>query len=115
MENDSDIDNEEEGTRKGKSTPYTTTEQHNNGNIFSLKQTLTFQRVFGDLEDDAAHSPGMIVDKATVSGQKLQEKLVTTGEFTQSDAAIMIDDMLKADFMDKVSWDTYRRVKGEGA
>ena len=57
----------------------------------------------------------MIVDKATVSGQKLQEKLVTTGEFTQSDAAIIIDDMVKVDFMDKVSWDTYRRVKGEGA
>ena len=57
----------------------------------------------------------MIVDKATVSGRKLQEKLVTTGEFTQSDAAFMIDDMLKADFMDKVSWDTYRRVNWKGA
>ena len=99
---------EEEGTHKGESTPYTTTEQQN---IFSLKQSLTFQRIFTELEDLAARSSGMSMDKTTVSGQQLQEKLVTTDEFTQNDAVIMIDDMVKEGFMDKVSWGTYRRKK----
>jgi len=80
-----DNENEHENDpRKEESTPYTPTEQQN---IFSLKQTLTFTRMFGELENDAAYSPGMSEDKTTVSGQQLQEMLVRTGQFTQSDAA----------------------------
>ena len=106
-----DMDNDEDDPYKEKSTPYTTTEQQTNGNIFSLKQALAFQRIFAELEDVAAHSSGMSMDKTTVSGQQLQAKLVTTNEFTQDNAAIMIDDMVKEGFMDKVSWGTYRRKK----
>jgi hypothetical protein len=100
---------EDESTHKGESTPYTTTENQNK--TFSLKQTLTFQRIFAELEDLAARSSCMSMDKTTVSGQQLQEKLVTTDEFTQNDAAIMIDDMVKEGFMEKVSWGSYRRKK----
>jgi hypothetical protein len=108
---DMDSTNEEEGTHKGESTPYTTTEQQK----FSIREIFTFTRIFAELEDVAAHSPGMSDDKSTISGQQLQERLVRTGDFTQSDAAIIIDHMLKEDFMDKVSWDTYRRKIRERA
>ena len=95
-----------EDPSKGKSTPYT------HDNIFSLKQVSTFWRIFGDLEDDEQYSnPGMEMDKTTISGEKLQNKLVSSGKFIQSDAAIIIEEMSKAEYIEKVSWDTYRRKK----
>lgn len=94
----------EDGTLKGESTPHTTPQQSN-----IVKQTLTFQRIFTELEKLAADYPGMSDDKDTVSGQQLQEKLVETGQFTQNDTVIMINNMVEQGFMDKVSWDTYRR------
>jgi hypothetical protein len=93
-----------EDPTKGKATPYT------NDNIFSLEQVSTFWRKFGELENAERYlNPGMEVDKTTISGEKLQDALVSSGKFTQSDAAIIIKDMEKAGFIEKVSWDTYRR------
>ncbi|MFZ0510583.1 MAG: hypothetical protein WAM14_03165 [Candidatus Nitrosopolaris sp.] len=93
-----------EDPTKGKTTPYT------NDNIFSLEQVSTFWEKFGELENAERHlNPGMEEDKTTISGEKLQDALVSSGKFTQSDAAIIINDMEKAWFIEKVSWDTYRR------
>ena len=93
-----------EDPSKGKGTTYTS------DNIFSLEQVSTFWRIFGDLEDDEEHSnPGMEMEKTTISGEKLQAVLVSSGKFIQSDAAIIIEEMRKAEYIEKVSWDTYRR------
>jgi hypothetical protein len=70
----------------------------------------TFWRKFGDLEAaEQQLNPGMQVDKTTISGEKLQAGLVSSGKFMQSDAAIIIEEMRKAEFIEKVAWDTYRR------
>jgi hypothetical protein len=55
----------------------------------------------------------MEVDKATISGQKLQELRVSSGKFFQSDAAMIIEEMSKTEFIEEVSWDTYRRRRKE--
>ena len=93
----------EEEPSKGKTTPYT------NNNTFSLEQVSIFWRKFSDLEDaERRLNPGMEVDKTTISGEKLQDALVSTGKFTQSDAAIIIKDMEKDGLIEEVSADTYR-------
>ena len=97
---------EEESTHKGKQNPYTL-----NNNIYSLEQVSTFWRIFGELEVAALQEPGMEIDAATVSGHKLQQNLVSCGKFFQSDAAMVIEEMSRTEFIEKVSWDTYRRVK----
>jgi predicted transcriptional regulator len=89
---------------KGKAAPYT------NNNTFSLEQVSAFWRKFSDLEDaERRLNPGMEVGKTTISEEKLQDGLVSSGKFTQSDAAIIIMDMDKDGLIEKVSWDTYRR------
>jgi predicted transcriptional regulator len=103
---DEDKYEEAEDPTKGKTTPYT------NNNVFSLEQSTTFWRKLGELEDaERRLNPGTEVDKTTISGEKLQDALVSSGKFTQSDAAIIIDDMEKGGLIEKVSWDTYRRKK----
>jgi hypothetical protein len=93
-----------EDPAKGKTTPYT------KNNIFSLEQSTIFWQKFGDLENAERHlNPGIDVDKSTISGEKLQGALVSSGKFTQSDAAIIINDMEKDGLIEKVAWDTYRR------
>jgi predicted transcriptional regulator len=93
-----------EDPTKGKTTPYT------NNNVFSLEQSTTFWRKFGELENAEVHlNPGMEVDKTTISGEKLQDALVSSGKFTQSEADIIIKDMEKDGLIEQVSWDTYRR------
>jgi polyhydroxyalkanoate synthesis regulator phasin len=70
----------------------------------------TFWRLFDDLADaEKRLNPGMEVDKTTISGEKLQDALVSGGKFTQSDAAIIIKDMTKDGLIEEVSWDRYRR------
>ena len=64
---------------------------------------------FGGLQE--LSNPGMEMDKTTISGEKLQAVLVSSGKFIQSDAAIIIEEMSKAEYIEKVSWDTYRRKK----
>jgi predicted transcriptional regulator len=101
---DEDRHVEAEDPTKGKTTPYT------NDNIFSLEQSSTFWRIFDELEDAERHlNPGMEVDKTTISGEKLQDALASSGKFTQSDAAIIIKDMEKTGLIEQVSWNTYRK------
>jgi hypothetical protein len=67
-------------------------------------------RSIGELEETERRSnPGMDVGKTTISGEKLQDELVSSGKFIQSDVAIIIKEMERAGFIEQVSWDTYRR------
>ena len=51
------------------------------------------------------------VDRDTVSGEVLRQRLVETGKFQYDDAAILVEKMYKLGAIDRVSYDTYRRKK----
>ena len=51
----------------------------------------------------------MEVDKNTVSGQELKQRLVSSGIFYTSDAHMMIVDMVSKGELKEVSYDTYVR------
>jgi predicted transcriptional regulator len=79
-------------------------------NTFSPEQISTFRLIYSDLENAARHSnTGMEGDKTTVSGEELQDALVSRGNFTTSDAAMMIKYMVQTGFMEQPAWGTYRR------
>lgn len=93
----------EEELRKEKRTPTSI--------IFSQEQIDTFWRIFGDLEATAStdNQSTMTLDKNTVSGEKLRGRIVSSGKFYQSDAAMILDDMIKAGRIEQCAYDTYRR------
>jgi hypothetical protein len=85
---------------------------HAKNNPFSLEQVLTFQQIFGELEEIERNSnpgPGMEVDKTTVPGENLRDMLVASGKFTTSDVAIIVEYMRQGGFIEQPTWDTYRR------
>jgi hypothetical protein len=69
----------------------------NSKNPFSFGQISIFWRVLGD--------------KTTISEEKLQDGLVSTGKFSQSDAAMIIESMKREEFgIEQVDgWGTIRR------
>jgi predicted transcriptional regulator len=99
--------NEDAEPCKAKKTPYTT-----NNNPFSLEQISIFWRVFSELEDvERRSNPGMEMDKTTIQEKTLQDGLVSTGKFSQSDATMIIENMKREEFgIEQVDgWDTIRR------
>jgi len=50
------------------------------------------------------------IDKSTVSGKKLEERLISTGQFYNGDAARMVKEMVRVGKLEEVMLDTYRRV-----
>ena len=60
-------------------------------------------------KEEEQSSNHMEVDKNTVSGQELKMELVSSGRFFIGDAVQIIDDMVKAGRLDRISFDTYRR------
>jgi hypothetical protein len=60
-------------------------------------------------EEEERSSNHYEVDKNTVSGQELKMELVSSGRFFIGDAVQIIDDMVKAGRLDRISFDTYRR------
>ena len=95
----------EDPTHKGKQDPYT----HSNNNIYSLEQVSIFWRIFGELESASIQDSDIDTDRNTVSGQALQQELLSTGKIFQSDAAMLIEEMCRTEFIEKVSFDTYKR------
>jgi hypothetical protein len=53
------------------------------------------------------------VDKTTVGGQELKQRLVSCGFFTTSDAQMMIEEMVSKGELKVVSYDTYVRGSTE--
>lgn len=78
---------------------------------FSKERISTFWKTFDKLvEDQIRSNPGIEIDKVTISREDLQDELVSTGNFIQSDAAIMIDHMEQKDEIEQIDgWGTIRR------
>jgi DNA-binding transcriptional regulator GbsR (MarR family) len=106
--------------RKEKLPPHTTNSSHANDDASKENVSLTnssmsklydFWRIYDELEAEQAHDPEstMDVDRNTVGGEELRGRLLSI--FYQSDAAMMIQDMIKAGYLEQVSFDTYRKKK----
>jgi hypothetical protein len=50
-------------------------------------------------------------DSNMVKGEELRQRLLSSNIFYQSDVAMIIQDMLKAGYLEEVSFDTYRKKK----
>jgi hypothetical protein len=97
---------EEDMTDKEKLPPYTL-------NFLALEKIDAFQRIFGEIELAAAKDPSILGSdkKTTVDGNKLRERLVSSGKFYQSDAAMLVEEMVKTGHIEQCGFDTYRRIE----
>jgi hypothetical protein len=75
-------------------------------------QENTFWQVYNELqqEEELSNDNYLDIDKTTISGKKLEERLISTGEFYNGDAIRMIKDMVKAGKLKEVMLDTYMRL-----
>jgi hypothetical protein len=75
-------------------------------------QENTFWQVYDELqqEEELSNDNYSDVDKNTISGKKLEERLISTGQFYNGDAIKMIKDMVKAGKLKEVMLDTYMRL-----
>jgi hypothetical protein len=69
-----------------------------------------FWHTYDELQLEEATSNYTDVDKSTVSGKKLEERLISTGKFYNGDAARMIKEMVNTGKLKEVMLDTYCRV-----
>jgi hypothetical protein len=85
-----------------------------------VKQQI-FWKIYSDLENDELLKSSnvdnisitMQIDKNTISGTELKKRLVSSNKFSVGDAVLIIEEMVKAGRLEKVSFDTYRRIKTE--
>jgi hypothetical protein len=78
-----------------------------NGNDTQLDQ---FWQTYDELQEEEATYNYTEIDKSTVSGKKLEERLISTGQLYNGDAARMIKEMVRVGKLEEVMLDTYRRV-----
>ena len=102
-----------------KNSSHTTTNisaQENEGNGLAKKEEM-FWQVYDSLELEEQQEPSNFgqSDKNTVSGKKLQERLMATGEFHNGQAVLILEDMVKVGKLKKVMLDTFARVNHENA
>jgi hypothetical protein len=96
---------------KEKIPPYTLNENNINTNTNpSPDQISTFYSIFYTLEKEQENLPSEI-DRDTVSGEDLRQRLNETGKFQNNEADMIIERMQAWDIIDKVSYDTYGRKK----
>jgi hypothetical protein len=76
----------------------------------SAEQISIFSSIFYALEKEQENLQSEI-DRDTVSGDELRQRLNKTGKFQNNDADMMIERMQVWDIIDKVSHDMYRRKK----
>jgi hypothetical protein len=69
-----------------------------------------FWGIYDELQKEEATSNRTDIDKLTVSGKKLEERLISTGEFYNGDATRMIREMVNKCRLQEVMIDTYRKV-----
>jgi hypothetical protein len=75
-------------------------------------QENTFWQVYNELlrEEELSNDNYSDVDKNTISGKKLEKRLMSTGKFYNGDAVKMIKTMVSAGRLEEIMLDTYRRV-----
>lgn len=80
----------------------------------TAEKQSAFWKIYDTLESEQASNPDatMEVDKYTVSGQELKNRLVASGQFFVDQATAIIEYMVNvAKKLQKVSFDTYRKVE----
>ena len=76
-----------------------------------IEKEAAFWDIYDQLEEEQRNgSNHMEIDKTTVSGQELKQRLVSSGRFYTSDAHMMIVEMVSKGELEQVSYDTYARV-----
>jgi hypothetical protein len=85
--------------------PHTPINFQGNGTQLDL-----FWQTYDELQEEEATYNYTETDKSTVSGKKLEERLISTGQFYNGDAARMIKEMVRVGKLEEVMLDTYRRV-----
>lgn len=85
------------------------------------KKEQIFWRIYDELEQQQAveqqsSNSGLKteVDRSTVSGQELKNRLVSSNEFFAGDAFQILEDMTKKGKLEKVAFDTYKRKEKNG-
>jgi hypothetical protein len=75
-------------------------------------QEIKFWQVYDELlrEEELSNDNYSDIDKNTISGKKLEKRLMSTGEFYNGDAVKMIKRMVNAGKLSEVMLDTYRRI-----
>jgi hypothetical protein len=69
-----------------------------------------FWRVYDEILREEELTNYSSVDKTTISGKKFEERLISTGEFYNGDAARMIKEMVRSGSLTEVMLDTFRRT-----
>ena len=88
----------------------TTNWQTSNDSLLIDKEAA-FWDIYDQLEEEQKNgSNHMEIDKTTVSGQELKQRLVSSGRFYTSHAHMMIVEMVGKGELEQVSYDTYARV-----
>jgi predicted transcriptional regulator len=93
---------QDKSTNKEKNTPY-------GKPILTQDQLHTFWSVFKEMEDEQSQVSVTEIDKDTISGELLKQKLVMTGKFHEKDALRIIEGMKEFGNIETISYDTYRR------
>ena len=98
-----------------KNSPHTTIQNSSNQGIEAnghAKKEDVFWEVYDRLEAEEQNKSSNFsqADKNTVSGKKLQESLLATGEFHNGEAALRLENMVNAGKLKEVMLDTFRKV-----
>jgi hypothetical protein len=93
-----------EGTNKENYTPYSHLTEEQVNEFLSTSDQV-------EKEQEEIDNSTMEIDKHTVGGEVLRQRLVETGKFNQEEAVVVIDLMLEHGTIEKVSYDTYRRKR----
>jgi hypothetical protein len=81
-----------------------------NGNGEGMQQQDLFWKTYDQLQEEEAANNIREEDKQTVNGKKLEERLISTGQFYNDDAAKMIKEMVRVGKLKEVMMDTYMRT-----
>lgn len=80
----------------------------------SADKISEFWKIYDEIADEQRGLRNcMKVDKTTVGGQELKQRLVSSGKFYTSDAQMMIEEMVRRGDLKLVSYDTYIRESSE--
>src|SRR6185437_10299167 len=79
-----------------------------------VAREATFWNIYNKLEEEQKGlRKYMEIDKTTISGQELKQRLVSSGIFYPSDAVLMIAEMVTKGELKEVVYDTYARVNSK--
>ena len=97
-----DIAMQDKLTNKEKTTPYRKP-------TLTQDQLHTFWSVFEKMEKEQAQISATDIDKDTISGELLRQRLIMTGELSENEVVSIIEGMEQFGNIEIVSYDTYRR------